>query len=189
MHLFGVQGYTGTTMRDIAQAVGVLPGSLYTHITSKETLLVEIVDTGITNFIAAVQPHALTDQSAIHRLRAAIKAHVSVVADSPQRSLVVFHQWRFLSGANLVVALEKRRRYEKVFIYIIEEGVRRGEFSPEMDIRIAVFSILGALNWVPEWYSPQGTATAAELGDMMADTLLAGILAAPRGRQAGRVES
>ena len=54
MHLFGKQGYTGTSMRDIANAVGVLPGSLYAHIESKEALLVDIVADGIGRFISAV---------------------------------------------------------------------------------------------------------------------------------------
>ncbi len=58
MHLFGKQGYSGTSMRDIAGAVGVLPGSLYAHIASKEALLVDIVEGGINRFLAAIRPHA-----------------------------------------------------------------------------------------------------------------------------------
>jgi AcrR family transcriptional regulator len=184
MHLFGVQGYTGTTMRDIAKAVGVLPGSLYAHISSKETLLVEIVDAGISSFIAAVEQHAYSERPAKARMRSAIKAHIAVVAENPERSLVVFHQWRFLSERNLALAVEKRRRYEKAFIRILEDGVKSGEFNRDTNIRIAVMSMLGALNWTPEWYSPKGPATPAQLGDMMADTLLAGILDARR-RAAG----
>ena len=180
MHLFGEMGYTGTTMRDIAKAVGVLPGSLYAHIQSKETLLVEIVDAGIRSFLSAVEPHASSNRPARDRMRAAIKAHIAVVADNPQRSLVVFHQWRFLSEPNLAAAIEKRRRYEKAFIRIAQDGVKNGEFNLDLDTRITVFSILGALNWTPEWYSPKGSATAAELGDLMADTLLHGLLKAPR---------
>ena len=58
MHLFGKQGFTGTSMRDIATAVGLLPGSLYAHIDSKEALLLEIVKEGISCFITAVEPQA-----------------------------------------------------------------------------------------------------------------------------------
>jgi hypothetical protein len=66
----------------------------------------------------------------------------------------------------------------------LEDGVKSGEFNRDTNIRIAVMSMLGALNWTPEWYSPKGPATPAQLGDMMADTLLAGILDARR-RAAG----
>jgi len=180
MHLFGVQGYSGTTMRDIAKAIGVLPGSLYAHIESKETLLVEIVGAGIKAFLSAVEPYAYSDRPAKERMRAAIKAHITVVAGNPERSLVVFHQWRFLSEASRAGALEKRRRYEKAFIRILEDGVKSGDFSADINIRIAVFSILGALNWTPEWYSPDGAAKPDEIGDIMADTLLGGLVKGSR---------
>jgi AcrR family transcriptional regulator len=176
MHLFGVQGYSGTTMRDIAKAVKLLPGSLYAHIASKEDLLVEIVEAGINSFIKAVEPHAASERSAAARMRSVIKAHIAVVAENPQRSLVVFHQWRFLGERNLAAAVQKRRRYEKVFIQIMDDGIKHGEFHPRLNTRIAVMSVLGALNWTPEWYSPKGPATPAQLGDIVADTLLNGLL-------------
>lgn len=175
VRLFGKQGYTSTSMRDIAKEVGVLAGSLYSHIDSKETLLLEIVDEGIKGFLSAIEPLVDLPIPAAERLRRAIRAHVEVVAENPERSLVVFHQWRFLSESNLATAIEKRRRYERAFVRIFESGVEEGVFERTLDKRIAVLTILGALNWTPEWYSPKGSATASELGDMMADSLLSGI--------------
>lgn len=176
VRLFGQQGYTGTSMRDIAKAVGVLPGSLYAHISSKETLLLEIVDEGIDGFLAAVEPIVDAPLQPEERLRRAIRAHVEVVADNPEWSLVVFHQWRFLEEPNLARAVEKRRRYENAFVRIFEAGVDEGVFEPTLNKRIAVLTMLGALNWTPEWYSAKGPASASQLGDMMADLLLAGLL-------------
>jgi TetR/AcrR family transcriptional regulator, cholesterol catabolism regulator len=175
MHLFGKQGYTGTSMRDIANAVGVLPGSLYAHINSKEALLLDIVADGIGRFIAAVEPHRIATGSPIDRLREMIVAHVEVVADSPERSLVVFHQWRFLGPGNAPGAIERRRAYEKAFVGVIQEGVDAGLFKPDLNLRIAVLTILGALNWTPEWFSPDGRLSPKEVGDEMAGTLLRGI--------------
>lgn len=175
VRLFGQQGYTGTSMRDIAKAVGVLPGSLYAHIDSKETLLLEIVDAGIMGFLSAVEPIVGLPLPAEERLRRAIRAHVEVVAENPERSLVVFHQWRFLGEPNLAAAIEKRRCYERAFVQIFEAGVEEGLFEKTLNKRIAVLTILGALNWTPEWYSPGGAATASQLGDMMADSLLSGL--------------
>jgi AcrR family transcriptional regulator len=177
VRLFGQQGYTGTSMRDIAKSVGVLPGSLYAHIDSKETLLVEIVDAGITSFLEAVETAIASSGPADERLRAAIRAHVEVVAQNPERSLVVFHQWRFLSEPNLAAAVDKRRRYEQAFITIVGDGVKAGMFGAGLNVRIAVLTILGALNWTPEWYSPDGPASPSQLGDRIADTLLQGLVA------------
>src|SRR5262249_20880737 len=106
--LFGEHGYTGTTMRDIAKAVGVLPGSLYAHIDSKETLLLEIVQDGIKRFLAIEQLIAGA-KSPTEQLRIAVRVHIEHVAESPQRTLVVFHQWRYLNDENRAVAASMRR--------------------------------------------------------------------------------
>jgi TetR/AcrR family transcriptional regulator, cholesterol catabolism regulator len=175
--LFGEHGYTGTTMRDIAEAVGVLPGSLYAHIDSKETLLLEIVSDGIARFLAIEQSLAASASvdSPEVRLRKAIRAHVDVVAEDPQRSLVVFHQWRFLSEPNRASAIAMRRRYANAYVTIIDDGKAIGEFSPRLDTRIAVFSVLGALNWIPEWYSDKGAQTPGEIAEKMAGALICGL--------------
>ena len=163
-------------MRDIASAVGMLPGSLYAHISSKEALLVEIVNEGIGQFIDRVAPHVKNTGSPVERLRAMIVAHVEVVADHPERSLVVFHQWRFLGPDNLPLAIERRRRYESCFVEVVEQGMADGSLKPALNARIAVLTILGALNWTPEWFSPDGRLSPAEVGELMAGTLLGGIL-------------
>jgi TetR/AcrR family transcriptional regulator, cholesterol catabolism regulator len=173
--LFGKRGYTGTTMRDIAKEVGILPGSLYAHISSKETLLDEIVELGIESFLSI---EAALDQSipVVDRLRVAIKTHTKIAAENPGRSLVVFHQWRFLTESNLTRALNKRRRYQQLFVKLIDEGIANKSFDPGLDSKAAVFTILGALNWIPEWYSPTGHFSPSEIGDKIADILVKGLL-------------
>lgn len=175
VRLFGSRSYTGTSMRDIAGAVGVLPGSLYAHIDSKEALLAGIVADGIGRFLDAVRPHQQSDATASARLRAMIVAHVGVVADNPERSLVVFHQWRFLGTGNAQAAIAKRRDYEQAFVAVLGDGIANGEFRPGLNPRIAVLTILGALNWTPEWLSPGGRLSPEEVGGLIADTLLTGV--------------
>src|ERR1700733_6544477 len=82
--LFGRRGYAGTTMRDIAGEVGILPGSLYAHIDSKETLLDEIVELGIESFLA-IEEAIPKSSPIVAQLRSAIKAHVAVAAENPGR--------------------------------------------------------------------------------------------------------
>ncbi len=176
MHLFGKQGFSGTSMRDIANAVGILPGSLYAHIDGKEALLFEIVTDGIGRFIAAVSPHSAETSDPVERMRKMIVAHVEVVADNPERSQVVFHQWRYLGEANLPEAIARRQEYENYFVKVFQDGVAAGKFRSDINLRIAVLSILGALNWTPEWFSPHGRLAASSVGECMADTLLGGIL-------------
>ena len=177
-HLFGEKGYDGTTMRDIARALGMLPGSLYLHIDSKETLLVEIVEAGVDRFLAIATAIANSSDPPDVRLRRAIIEHVKAVGDNRERVMVVLHQWRFLTGAGYDRVVEKRRLYRESYERIVEEGVEAGLFNGELDRHVVVFTIVGALNWVPEWFSPDGPASAEEVGNRLADTLLAGLLPA-----------
>tara|TARA_R110001606_G_scaffold235685_2_gene383520 strand:- start:4950 stop:5549 length:600 start_codon:yes stop_codon:yes gene_type:complete len=176
MHLFGKQGFNGTTMRDIANAVGILPGSLYAHINGKEALLLEIVTDGINRFNSAASLQANTEHDPVVRMRNMIIAHIQVVADNPERSQVVFHQWRYLDEGNIPEALARRREYEDYFIDVFKSGVESGQFRSDVNLRISVLSILGALNWTPEWYSSNGKFSPTEIGENMADSLLSGII-------------
>jgi AcrR family transcriptional regulator len=173
--LFSETGYAGTTMREIANAVGVLPGSLYAHIDGKETLLYEIVEGGIDRFLDAASEASKVKDPA-DRTRAAVKAHLGVVAESPERTLVVFHQWRYLKGPNRARVLDKRKRYEDVFVTIMDDGVASGAFSARIDPKIAVLSILGSLNWAAEWFRPDGPEGPEQIGERLADTILWGLL-------------
>lgn len=177
--LFGEQGYSGTTMRDIARAVGILPGSLYAHIESKEAVLVEIIEGGVDRFNSAVDRIDALDLPPEAALRGAIREHLQIVAENPGRTLIVFHQWRFLDDANRARLLDKRRHYEKFFVRTLRAGVDQGDFGADLDPKVAVLSILGALNWTPEWFSPSGPATATEVADQIAATLLNGTLRRP----------
>jgi AcrR family transcriptional regulator len=184
--LFGEAGYPGTTMREIAKAVGVLPGSLYAHIDSKESLLLEIVESGIQRFMGAVGPAASLAEPADVRLREAVRAHLRVVAENPQRTLVVFHQWRFLTGSAHRRVVAKRREYEDLFAGMVRAGIDEGIFDDRLDERLALMSVLGAVNWTPEWFSPSGRASADEVADRITDALLAGLLRRTRGRRRAR---
>ncbi|HVV08248.1 TetR/AcrR family transcriptional regulator [Amycolatopsis sp.] len=174
--LFGEQGYTGTTMRDIASAVGVLPGSLYTHIDGKETLLMEIVEAGIDSFLALSKAAMSGPGGADERLRQLVRGHVSIVAQNPERTLVVFHQWRYLTGENRRRVVEKRRQYEADIRSVMTDGRASGVFDPKLDLKVSVLGLLGALNWTAEWYKPDGPDTGAEIGERLADALLRGLL-------------
>jgi AcrR family transcriptional regulator len=164
--LFGERGYPSTSMRDIGEAVGLLAGSLYSHISSKEAVLFQIVETGLDRYLGALMPIVESDAPADARLRAAVKAHVELVATHVEESLVALHQWKFLSGEN-------RGRIEA------KRHAGSDAFKPVRNPDITISGILGTLNWVPEWYSPKGPATPEQIGDQLADLLLGGLLAAP----------
>jgi AcrR family transcriptional regulator len=173
--LFGERGYTGTTMRDIAKAVGILPGSLYAHIESKDAVLLEIIEGGVDRFNAAadrVDALGLAPDEALHAI---FREHLRIVADNPGRTLIVFHQWRFLEEPHRSRLLAKRRHYEHFFTRAVRAGIELGRFGAGLDVKVTVLGLLGALNWTPEWFSPVGPATPDEIADRIADSLLDGL--------------
>ena len=179
VRLFGAKGYNGTTMRDIAQEIGILAGSLYAHIDSKESLLADIVRSGIEPYIEILQGLEGLNQTPSEKLRAYIVNHVKVVAENPERTFVVFHEWRFLKEPERMMAVTMRRRYAQGFTQIVRDGIACGEFSSELVEHVAVFSIIGALNWIPEWYSPDGPSSPEAIGNQLADTLIGGLRKRP----------
>jgi TetR/AcrR family transcriptional regulator, cholesterol catabolism regulator len=174
--LFGDQSYPATSMRDISQAVGILPGSLYSHISGKEALLLEIVESGITKYLEAIAPISEAPGPADVRLRAAIRAHVGVVADNIEQTLVAFHQWKYLEEANKQRVIAMRNAYQEMFSRIVREGIESGVFDRSHDATFCVLAILGMLNWVPEWFSPSGGRSADEVADALANIVLSGLL-------------
>lgn len=177
--LFGERSYPSTSMRDISEAVGILPGSLYTHISSKEVLLLQIVETGIDKYLEAVTPIATSSAPADARMQAAVKAAVAVATENIEQTVVSTHQWKYLNEANRARVMEKRIAYEKLFTRIVDDGIKSGVFRPTGNPKLAVFALIGMLNWVPEWYSPTGPNSVDDIGDALADLALAGLTGSP----------
>jgi AcrR family transcriptional regulator len=172
--LFNKQGYAATSIRDLAEALGILPGSVYAHIDGKQSILVRLVESGIDEFSAATKNLTGTAEE---RLRALVEAHVTVIAANIDQALVVFHQWRHIEGEDRQRILAKRRNYERRIRTIVDRGIRSGEFQSDLDARVAVLGILGILNWCPEWYSHRGHDSVPAVSKGLADVILAGVLA------------
>lgn len=182
--LFGERSYPSTSMRDIGEAVGLLAGSLYSHISSKEALLFSIIDQALDRYLETVTPVATSDEPASVRLRGAIKAHVRLVADNVGETLVALHQWKFLSDPYRQVVTDKRQACGDLFTSMLAEGIESGDFKPVPNPQLTVAGVLGMLNWVPEWYSPDGPATPELIGDDLADLILGGLAVPGRKRKA-----
>jgi AcrR family transcriptional regulator len=173
--LFSRKGYHGTTVRDIAIASGMLSGSLYAHVTSKEDLLYEIVSTAAQQFLAALAPIVAGEGSATMKLRAAMVAHVNVVAGSQMGATVFLHEWKALSEPRLSEISAQRQAYESLLGEIIRQGMASGEFRV-LDEKFARLLVLSAVNWLYEWYNRDGPLGPDAVADKYADLLLQGFM-------------
>ena len=150
-HLFGTKGYGHTSMRDIAGAAGILPGSLYHHFTSKEALVAAIHQAAVEQSIAVVQAAVAQHSDPWDRLQAAAEAHLSLLVRGGALAAVVA-RGPDGSGAVRSELVRHRDRYEALFRDLVAAvtlppGVAPGPFR---------LALLGAMNWALTWYRADG---------------------------------
>jgi AcrR family transcriptional regulator len=172
--LFSRKGYNGTTVRDIAVESGMLSGSLYAHFDSKEDLLFAIVLRAADQFINGIGPIVAGDLPAAAKLRAAMRSHLRVMAESRAAAAIYLHEWKALTGERRTIIAEKRNAYEDGLAAIIRQGVATGEFGA-VDAKFARLLVLSAVNWLYQWYDPAGPLGPDAVADKFADLLLHGL--------------
>jgi AcrR family transcriptional regulator len=172
--LFAEKGYHGTSIGDLAEAMGVQKGSLYAHIESKADLLWEVAREGAAAFHAALDgvPEELP---ATEKIRLALRAHLRVVAEQLDVATVFVREWRYLTGDRREEFIAERRRYEERFRALFREGRELGELRTDLDDATATLLALSAANWAYTWLK-SGAAT-----DDLADAFFAVLLDGMRG--------
>jgi AcrR family transcriptional regulator len=151
--LFAEKGYHGTSIGDLAEALGVQKGSLYAHIQGKEDLLYETMRTGAAAFHAALDeiPEQL---QATEKIRLALRAHLRVVADQLEVATVFVQEWKYLEGSRLEEIVSERRRYEERIRELFREGREQSELRTDLDEVAAALLFLSAANWAYTWLKP-----------------------------------
>lgn len=165
--LFAERGYHGTSMRDLGKELGLLGSSLYSHVESKQDLLVEVVEEGARLFeesaARAVQPKATAAED-MNRL---ISGHVDVVLDNVDISRTFLNEARMLDADHRTKVVEARDHYEKAFRSVLRRGVVDGSFRAGLDPKTTSIFILSVLNAIERWYDPNGPLDRNQLVEEM----------------------
>jgi TetR/AcrR family transcriptional regulator, cholesterol catabolism regulator len=175
LRLFREKGYHATSMRDIANAVGINKGSLYSYIHSKEDLLIPVFERAMG--VLLEQMEHISDDASLsptERLRRAIHAHVTAVADNLDVLTVYLSEWRQLGAESLTTVRLQRERYASLFSQILHDGVQSGEFRP-MDTSIVMLGVIGMCNYLFRWYRPDGRLTPAQIADELIAMVSVGV--------------
>jgi AcrR family transcriptional regulator len=151
--LFAQKGYHGTSIGDIAEAMGVQKGSLYAHIASKEDLLYETMREGAGAFHAALDAIP-EDAPAVEKIRLALRGHLRVVAEQLDVATVFVQEWRYLEGDRREEIVAERRRYEERIRDLFREGRELSELRADLDEGTAALLLLSAANWAYTWLQP-----------------------------------
>jgi AcrR family transcriptional regulator len=174
LRAFRATGYHGTTLDDIARQLGVRKTALYHYFPDKEAILYACHREGL-EAVAGIVIRAGRYSSDAEQLAYAIREHVRVMTDTLEGSSLAF-EVAALSPPHRAEVIAARDAYEQSLRDMVRRGVAAGEFRA-VDPKLAVFAILGAINWVARWYSPTGSVHPSTLGTHFADHLLRGLLA------------
>ena len=173
-HKFREKGYRAVSMRELADHVGIEAASFYNHFDSKESILKEICFRMADEFFKGIEVVINQEKLADKMLERAIKSHIQVITANTDASAVFFHDWRYLSEPFLTEFKALRRNYENIFRKIIKEGMNNGTFD-KLDETFTVLTIFSSLNWVYEWYDPQGKLTPGQIAEHLSKLILDGM--------------
>jgi AcrR family transcriptional regulator len=175
--IFHRRGYDATSMQDIADAVGILKGSLYHYITSKEDLLFGIVEQMLQELTPHLGRWRTLEGDSLTRIATFIEEYVLHIIRNRVKIAVLFQEFSALSGGRRAKVLQFQRQYDVFLRELIESGQKDGSISPAVDSKVAVNAIFGMANWTYRWYRPSGDRTPEEIAHTIA-SLVRGSLAA-----------
>ncbi|HEY3363830.1 MAG TPA: TetR/AcrR family transcriptional regulator [Symbiobacteriaceae bacterium] len=175
IQLFQQKGYHATSMQDIADAVGLQKGSLYHYISSKEDLLVDIIQDAIAQYNARLAEVKGMDLPVRERLELAVRYHLHGIAGNLGMLTIFLRESYALNPEQQEKISAESDRYNRMFEALFAEGVESGEVR-DLDPKLATLTVLGACNWLYRWYRPDGAREMVDLADFFVDVLFKGIM-------------
>ena len=172
--LFKEKGFSATTMRDLAERVGVEAASFYNHIKSKDEILEEICFFISNTYIAHLEDIKVQNISTSDKIETLIRLHVRIIIENTEGVSVANNEWKHLTEPALTQFKQARRDYERGFATLIEQGISEGVFQ-KVNVSVALFTILSAVRWVELWYKPERAISAETLENDIVLMLLNGL--------------
>ena len=166
-------GYHGATVEQIAAALHMKKGNLYYYFKNKEEILFACHQYSLDRLLNLLEEVQLSGARPPDKLRTLIIACVHTILDELHGTALIL-ELEALSPAHFKAVVARRDRFDRGIRQVLEEGIADGSFAPH-DVKLRSFALLGAVNWIPRWFSPGGPATSTEIADRFADYLIAGL--------------
>jgi AcrR family transcriptional regulator len=174
--VFHRKGYDNTSMSDVAEAAGLTKAGLYHHVSSKESLLFTVLDTGLDFTESYVMKPLESIDDPLERLRTMIDLHLRLVLE--ERNLEVtglLHECKTLSPSDRERIDKRKKEYVRMTTKLITDVVKKFNVT-HVNPKLAAFALLGMLNWTYQWYKPSGSSSREEIVENFQRIFLQGIL-------------
>jgi TetR/AcrR family transcriptional regulator, cholesterol catabolism regulator len=170
------KGYNGASMADIAQAVNLQKASLYHHVSSKQEILLALLNRAIAMLTERIAPLTAQATPADEKLRLMIHAYLKLLAENADLASVLLFEHRSLEPKQHSRHIPNRDRFEAMWRDVLSEGAQAGIFNCP-DPGFTSRALLGFLNWTITWYRPKGDLTIEQIADQYINLLFNGLLA------------
>ena len=173
--VFRQKGFHGASMNDIAEAVSLQKASLYHHVSSKQEILLEILDRALQLLLEQISSITRQDLPADEKLRLMIRAYLRILVENIDLASVLLFEHRSLERRQHARHIPNRDKFESLWRDTIKEGVKSRLFKCD-NPALAARALLGIMNWTLTWYRPEGELSIEQIADQYSGLLLNGLL-------------
>src|SRR5512138_221368 len=173
--VFRQKGFHGASMQDIAKAVSLQKASLYHHVSSKQEILLALLDRALELLLERIAPVAAQELPADKKLQEMIRVYLQILTENTDLSAVLLFEHRSLERKQHARHVPNRDKFEALWRDVVDEGVAARLFKCE-DSALTTRAMLGIMNWTLTWYRPTGPLGIDEIADHYSNLLLNGLL-------------
>jgi TetR/AcrR family transcriptional regulator, cholesterol catabolism regulator len=181
-NIFFTKGFHATSIEDVARDVGMLKGSLYYYIKSKDDLLFRLLLAGIEDSDAFIAQHIDVDGEPLTQLERAIRAQIDYIIENRVPFGLFLHEFDSLSGKRQHKLIAVMSRYNNRFVELVKRGQEEGKLIAG-EPWIIVNGILGMCNWLYRWYDPEQGSGAERIKSVFIEMILEGIRKPESGKE------
>jgi len=175
--VFADQGYHRTTMRDLARATGMSLAGIYHYVSGKDELLFLIQERCFSRVLGGADAAVAEAGTPCERLERFIRHHVTFFARHMGEMKVLSHEAESLSAGRVAGVNDLKRRYVEMLLDLIRAV--RSDVAITTDPNVLAYALFGMMNWIYNWYDPEGPVSPDELADQFSRLYLHGVLGTP----------
>jgi AcrR family transcriptional regulator len=175
--VFAERGYSDASVQDVADELGILKGSLYHYIKTKEDLLFWLLE-GVHNDVERIREEvaAIEGLDPLERIAEWVRRQLLYNMDNLDRISIYYHDMERLSPTRLEILTQKRKADSRFVTNLIRDAQAQGLADPALDARIVNNFLFGTMNWIYRWYNPKGQISRSKIADTCAEYVTSGLI-------------
>lgn len=165
--LFREQGFEKTTLKEIAEACDMLPGSLHYRYASKEQMLVDMMRLGMDRVMSGARAAAQGIDDPVEQAHRVLQAHLDTLVTGSDTVYVLLFEWRSVTGKARAELIALRDAYETQWMMLLKNLRKQGLVRDDIDLHLLRLVAFGAMNWVSTWYHAGGRYSLDDIGNFI----------------------